>query len=358
MSKFTIRGYREGDEVPIMKLRSLVFNDSKGMDWWIWQHKQNPAGQAYINVAELQDEGKIIGHECYVPLRIKIGDSTGVIAVSVDNMVHPDYRGLGVYKQVRKKARELRHQNRFDFIYNFNNEIAYRINLTMGTKLLYEKAPRWIKPLDIKKFIQRYFTKSRLVAHLFTPIGNVVIKLSDRSGTSPIHTKVREVKEIDDRFDDLWQQASFLHPIMLVRDRAYLDWRYVKKPDASYTIYISEQDGQLLGFIVLKVARNNGLQMGWIADVLTHSKDTPAISDLIAKAIQHFKMVGADIISCTLPLKTYLTSSLRRFGFLFASRWQRGINPITISPITSVYPVSFLLNPNNWFITRGDSDLI
>jgi hypothetical protein len=328
------------------------------MDWWMWQHKQNPAGQAYINVAELQGEENIIGHECYVPLRIKIGDSIGLIAVSVDNMVHPDYRGLGVYKQVRKKARELRHQNRYDFIYNFNNDIAYRINLPMGTKLLYEKAPLWIKPLDIEKFIHKYFANSRFIAHLFTPIGKVIIKLGDRSGTSPIYSKVSEVKEIDDRFNTLWQQASFLHPIMLVRDRAYLDWRYIKRPDANYTIYISEQNGRLLGFVVLRVTQNNGLQMGWIADILTHSPDMQIVSDLIDQAVKYFKMLGVDTIMCTLPLKTYLTSSLRRFGFLFASKWQRGINPITISPITSAYPESFLLNPNNWYLTRGDSDLI
>ncbi len=356
----TIREYRDGDEASIMKLRGLVLSSPKDIDWWVWQHKLNPAGEAQIAVAELKGEGEIVAHECLMPLKMKIGANVGLVATSIDNMVHPDYRGRGIYKKVRNKMSELTQKSDIQFIYNFTNEIAARINLkmgAMGAKLLFKRIPVWIKPIRLESIIATYF-KNKILTFVFTLSGNGILKLITRSSNYQVNSNIREVKAIDERFDALWEKVSTQHKIMLVRDRAYLNWRYVKKPDAEYTIYISEDDEQLLGYIILRNVKYNGIKIGWVCDMMTISKESSAAMDLITKAIQHFKTEITDIILFTLPQKTNQVLSLHKHGFIFASRWQRGLNPITISPIASAYPESFLLNPNNWYLTRGDSDLI
>ena len=355
---FIIREYREGDEVSILKLRGLVLSGSKSIDWWMWQHRQNPAGPAIITVAQSEYGSGIIGHECVVPLRIKVGENTSLSGTSIDNMVHPDYRGLGVYKQIRQKVDELVKQGNIQFLYTFTNQVAYYINLKIGSRSLFKKTPLWVKPLRMENNVSRYLGGNGIPSWLLTVTGRGFIKFTTRSENYKVRTQVKEIKEVDERFDSLWEQASSHHKIMMVRDRAYLDWRYIKRPDANYTIYISEQGNQLLGYIVVRIIEDNGLQIGWITDILTSSKETPASTDLIWRAIQYFRSNEVDLVLCTLPSRAYLAHSLRRQGFLFASRWQKAISAVTVKLITPKYDESFITNPHSWYITRGDTDLI
>jgi hypothetical protein len=358
MSKFVIREYKDGDEVSIMKLRGLVLSGPKDMDWWQWQHKQNPAGHVSIFIAESEKSHEIVGHNCDLPLRMKVNNEVCQAMTAIDAMVHPDYRGLGIYSRIRQSLDRISQQKEISLRYSWPNQNMLPINLKMGIKPVFKYVPFWIKPMRPANIVNRYFKKNTALTQLLTTLAKGVIKIADMQKSHQIYTQVREVKEIDGRFDTLWQQASSLHEIMMVRDRAYLDWRYVKKPDADYTIYVSEQDDQLLGYIVLRSVEDNGLKVGWIADILTCSRDTLAAMDLITKAIQHFEAKGEDMILCVMPPRAYLAPRLRKCGFFNVSKLRRGKERINCREFTAKYPESFLHNPNNWFLTRGDSDLI
>jgi GNAT superfamily N-acetyltransferase len=353
-----IREYKEGDEASILKLRGLVLSGSKDMDWWVWQHKLNPAGQAIIAVAEDKDTKGIIGHHNYLPMRLKVGDSTCQMVTTADLMVHPDYRRLGIYRKLRQRLHELSRKKHLQFAYSFPNELAASIRDRLGSGTILKKTPLWVKSLHLNNVLFRYLNINRKFITYASVIGKMALKIADRSRNYQVRTQIREVKIIDERFNSLWQQASSHHMIMLVRDRAYLDWRYIKRPDADYTIYISEQEDQLLGYIVLRTTEENGLKSGWIADILTKDKKDPAAMDLIAKTVQHFKATDTDIILCVMPPKAYLTPILRKHGFILISKWIGSKYPIDYDPFEPTYPETMLTNPNNWYITRGDSDLI
>jgi GNAT superfamily N-acetyltransferase len=328
------------------------------MDWWVWQHRQNPAGEAIITVAEAEDEHNIIGHECLLPLRIKIGSGTYLIANSIDSMVHPEFRGFGIYRQIIQKSIENTKRNAILFTYNFPNKIAYRANKNIGVKPIFKKTPLWVKPLHLRNIASRYTGKNGMGTQLLTVIGKGFLGMLDKSRNYQIHTDIREVKEIDDRFDNLWQQASPHHRIILVRDKAYLDWRYAKKPDADYIIYVSEQGNRLLGYIVLRDIEDKDLKIGWIADILTRHKDTPALMDLVTKAILHFRTQGSDMVLCVMPPRAYLVPSLQKHGFIFISKWRRRISTVRIRESVPNNDKLQLYNSNDWFLTWGDSDLI
>jgi len=290
-------------------------------------------------------------------MQLKVISEVCRAARAADLMVHPNYRGLGIYKQIRKKLFGTAREKHLQLAVSFPNELATSISQRLGSGRIFKKTPLWIKPLNLKNIVTRYLNNDSL-ASLIAAIGKGLVRITNRSIDYEIRTQVREVKEIDERFDYLWKQASSLHEIMLVRDRAYLNWRYVKKPDADYTIYISENDNQLLGYVVLRNLEDNGLRIGWIADMLTSSKDSPASMDLIAEAVKYFKMEKVDAILCVLPQKAYLTYHLQKHGFTLYSRWSRSRYTINYDLFEITYPESTLVNPNNWYLTRGDSDLI
>ncbi len=353
-----IREYREGDEVSILKLRGLVLSSPKDMDWWIWQHKQNPAGHAVFTIAEDEGEREIVGHFGYIPLKFKIESDICLVVAAVDSMVRHGYRGYGIYSQSRQELLKIGGRNNFIFEYSFPNLNMLPINRKYGITPVFQKTPLWVKPLRVRNVVTRYLKNGSILASLITAIGKGLVRITDRSIDCEIRTQVREVKEIDERFDTLWHQASSHHKIMLIRDRAYLDWRYVKKPDADYTIYISEDRDKLLGYIVLRTIVDNGLRIGWIVDILTSYKDNPASIDLLTKAVQYFKAIGIDMVLCVMPPKAYLAASLIKHGFLMISKWRRHKYQIFCEVIIPKYPESLLHNPDNWYLTRGDSDLI
>ncbi len=358
----TIREYREGDEASIMKLRGLVLSGSKDMDWWVWQYKQNPAGQAIIVVAEIEGKKenryRIVGHQSAYPLRIKIENDVHLTVQAIDAMVHPDYRGLGIFNKVRRMTNEIQRRNNIKFGYHFPNEITASAGIRAGAQVVFKKTPLWIKLLHPENLTTKYIKNNRALVALASIASKGLVKLTDRQGNYQIRTQIKEIEEVDERFDDLWQKAFSLHKTMLVRDRAYLDWRYIKKPDANYTIFISEDEGQLLGYIVLRIIEDNGLRIGWIADILTNSRDTPAVMDLIAKGTRYFNNIDMDVVLCVMPPKGYIAPSLKKIGFFTIPRWRKMVYPICIRPYMEEYPKSQLLNPNNWYLTRGDSDLI
>jgi len=231
------REYREGDEISIMKLRGLVLTGSKDMDWWVWQHRQNPAGEAIITIAETEDvknEYRIIGHQASLPLRVKINNDIRYIFTTVDTMNHPGYRGLGIYSELRRMRLEIAKQRNYLFAYSFPNLDMRPINRKQQAKLISKKTPMWIKILKVSNISIKYLSNVGIFTDLVKVVGGGLIRIADRLTNRQIHTEVREIDKIDDRFDILWQQASSHHKIMLVRDRAYLEWRYIKKPDANY----------------------------------------------------------------------------------------------------------------------------
>jgi hypothetical protein len=44
-----------------------------------------------------------------------------------------------------------------------------------------------------------------------------------------------------------------------VRDKEYLNWRYVDVPDVDYTIYLAEEGEEICGYIVLRCVNEEGL---------------------------------------------------------------------------------------------------
>ncbi len=353
-----IREYREGDEVSIMKLRGLVLSGSKDMDWWVWQYKQNPAGEPIIIVAEDGDTNEIVSHFSYIPLRMKIENNIIYAVTSVDLMVHPNYRGLGIYNKSRLKGLGIARQKGYIFEYSFPNLDMLPINRKYGIRPVFKKTPLWVKTLHFDNVVAKYLNNHGILTSFVKAASMGLMRVIDRSRNYQITTQLREINKIDERFDTLWQEASSHHKITLVRDRAYLEWRYIKKPGTEYTIYIAEQDIQLRGYIILRIVEENGLRIGWIVDILTRSKHSLVMMDLIGKAIQYFRMLKIDVILCVIPPSTYLATSIKKFGFLMLSRWRRQEFQIVCVVITPKYHESLLYNPNHWYLTRGDSDLV
>ncbi len=116
--------------------------------------------------------------------------------------------------------------------------------------------------------------------------------------------KVRVITDFDSRFEVFWKEICKENNNVLVeRDLAYLNWRYMKHPEKHYTTYVCEKNGEIVGYVVVNVEKNvsierggtDKLSVGNIIDLLTLPNMTNAAYPLISASCDHFEHERVDI---------------------------------------------------------------
>lgn len=355
--QWEVAEYEPGDEQGIMRLYQLVFGEEMSDDQWRWRYLKNPTGLVTIILAKAG--AQIVGQYALLPVRMKVGADTRVVALSLDTMVHPDYRGQGVFVELARRLYKDVALQGTPLVYGFPNEASHRGFVTgLGWVDLCDRVPLFVRPLSAEGILKGTVANRFLLA-----VGGrsgqmgMSLLLPARRIEVPDGCAIRPVTSFDDRADELWRRASSAFGISLVRDQRYLNWRYVEKPGDSYTILILERAGDVLGYVVLKSVERFGLRIGFVVDLLA-VPDQPSISRcLISEAVECFRKAQRAIISCLMLKHSPYIQALRANGFLFLpARLHPQEMYVGVRRNTEEYAAELITNPSNWYITWGDHD--
>jgi predicted N-acetyltransferase YhbS len=356
-TNWVMRPYQDGDEAAISELYQLVFGEELDIPRWKWRYKENPVGLITIVLAE--DKSGLVGQYALHPIRMKIGNSTRIAALSLDTMVHPDYRGQGMFIKLARHLYESVVRQGIPLIYGFPNEASHRgFVARLGWVDLCKRVPLFVKPLNMKRILGTKVDNKLflIVGGRFGQAGLSLLYPTIRSEL-PDGCTIQQVRSFDERVDRLWEEASSGLNIILVRDRRYLNWRYVEKPRDSYTIFIAERAEGIVGYIVLKSAAKFGLQIGFVVDLLAVPERPDISRCLVSKAVKYFKEVRMDIVSCLMLKHGPYIRALKANGFLsMPTRFYPQEMYLGAHSNTEEYPAEFITDPNYWYITWGDHD--
>jgi hypothetical protein len=160
------------------------------------------------------------------------------------------------------------------------------------------------------------------------------------------------VPSFDERADRLWTRVSAACECAIVRKHPYLNWRFVARPDVSYTRFVAERGPGMAGYLITRTAERAGLRWGYLVDFFTD--DAAALSALVDAALIDFRRNGASVVSC------YATApEVRRVlhwrGFVSFRRAREAyfVHRV-VSPDPELLPVKDL---RRWFLTMGDGDV-
>ena len=92
---------------------------------------------------------------------------------------------------------------------------------------------------------------------------------------------------------------------MVVRDRAYLDWRFFRRPDATYTMLAATRGADLLGYLVLRRALRDGMPWGYLVDFLVDPESPAVWPMLVREALARFRADGVALVGCLANLPQY-----------------------------------------------------
>lgn len=321
--------------------------DRQEAAFWNWLFKENPEGEGLIYV--LRDGDRVVGHYADVPKRFVVNGREVLGTFSLDMMVHPQYRGgmffrLGLYAVRRTK------ESGYAFltasvIRKWSIEGLRRV----GWRGLFE-LPVLVYPLRFQGIVDRYLHFSPFsllmggIARFF-----YLLLTGMKKQERPEGVEVAEMASLDHRFDQFWDKARSLFPVMGVRDRVFFAWRYLRHPTRNYRIYRATKGGEMKGYIVLRRVSLLQFNSAVIVDLL--ALDPGVLLALVEKGIEQSRREGVDLIGCMLPRHHPYFEDLRRRGFL----------PTPKHFLFLIYPHSedeTILNPGSWYFNWGDTDVI
>lgn len=356
---WSVRPYKDGDEEAILELWKAVYPEKEydreqWLRWWHWMYKENPVGHGRIWVAE--DDGKIVGHYPLIFMMLKVGNQIVKASQNIDQMTHPDYRRQGIALKLGRQALDESEREEVYITIGFANEGSYGVDIKTGWfDICYMQL--MVKVFNVENTVRVKF-KNKFAARLFATGAKLALLALSRRRKTPFFDglTITQVSSFDERINEFWTKVSSQFQIMVVRNKDYLNWRYVAIPDVNYLIYIAEKTGQIYGYLVLRCLQQDDVKAGRIFDILAQSEEIAQC--LVSKAVEHCEREKVDFIiinGSMIANKIYL-KSLRKNGFI-AIPFIKGGRFIAYSSSPHISK-DFLRNPENWLVQMGDSDTI
>lgn len=320
-SAFEVRFYRPGDEEGMLRVLQASFprwpdveTDVPPIDHLRWKIENAPEPAATHIIAEA--DGRVIGCRISLLQRVRHGSTFGLARTDIDNAVAPDWRGKGVNAAITSFIVDV---SKADIVMTSTLvETIRRVDASLGHRRL----------------------RNRL-AYMHC----------DLTAAPPRpDTTVKQLERFDERFDRFIARAAAPFDLIATPDVTRLNWRYCDPAGGKGTVFYTELDGEITGFIAIRISRGEGV----IAYLLVLPDRHDLVRTLTLAGLARLHAAGIQDIRCALPEHHPYRAVLKDAGF---SRNGNRV-PFTARPRVGEPELTFLEkeSPIHWML--GDTDLI
>lgn len=285
MSRAFIRAADLSDIPGIWSLCSTYFDEYRGStlkdfhDLCLYRWRDNPARTDAHPFGWILETGerKIVGFLGLVPMRVQVGDRVVTAASGTSWVVDVAYRsyGLDLYKKYMSWG------DRYLLLDTTAGPIASQFHQRL--KMGMEPIPR--------ESSQKLIWILNPVRYLIRKIWRTFMRNAEKG--LPSVEEVEQVFAFTEEFDVFWNEMRSELGVTVVRDRAYLTWRFLKKPKLSGRSFVftnKNEKGDLLGYLVLQQGgyMNRPSDHFVITDMVFRKSEGPAFQ-LFLKALSFVK---------------------------------------------------------------------
>ena len=356
----TVRPARPEDEPAIGALLDRAFDRPRPLEQrrklWRWRYAENPARTENIPGFLVADRaGDVVGVHGLMPLRMKVGDAQLIAGCSCDLAADPNAGAAGMRLKLAAMSPELSPLH----ISTSANAAANRITLALGGRETPGGARKLIKPLRLSGLLRRALAPR--LGSLAAPLAMVarpvdwILALARRLGPLPPlpETAVETVDRFDSRFDRFWHRFAEDCTVVVLRDAAYLNWRYADYPfDGVQSVALS-RDGEILGLAVWhRSVDEDGLMFSALLELMVPAGEGRVAERLLAEVMRRADRTGSHYLIAR-TCDEFLGRLMLRQGFLSRN--------LPFSPVTYKINVdgldAMLAEPGNWYRSLGDGDV-
>ncbi len=316
-----IYSYSEGDEYDIINLLKICFKEwnlyEDPINYWKWKWIDAPGG---YNIIFIKQDEKIVAITHIMYLKTKVGNSILKTSYSDDLATHPDYRGKGLYKELRDLIDNEEPSKGSKIIFSINTHPAtIYSNLKRGRVVI----PYKIEQMTLIKKTYLHFKKLNLNHSTLYSIGFSLFKLLNiirnifKGFKHDINNnyRINKITHFDNKYDDFWDIIKEDYLLIGLKNSEFLNWRYSDIRGGNHKIYEISDNDKILGFMILEIRDNNGYKTGYILELLS-LKDR---EDVIIHLLENLKKEMLELEINTINFKTTskkMIKLLDKFGFI------------------------------------------
>jgi len=270
-----IRSAKESDKEQVLMLLNDVFSKQQRLEYkrddayWNWKFKASVYGPSILTVAE--DEGEIIGVDHLWPWVFCFKGELLKSVQPCDASVHKDYRGGGLFKQMRRFGLNEAEKKGTRLAFNFPNENSLPGNRSLGAAYM-GKITWWVRILKPAHLVASKLFDLKRVHFILPKEYRLETEYLDR---------LSGMNKPDERF------------IQIHRPPGFHQWRYSNHPTRTYGM-VKIRDGNKETALIFTVVQNGARLEMVIVDFVGNICSKKMI---IKSMVQAAKKLNADFIA-------------------------------------------------------------
>ncbi len=324
--------------------------DARGL---AWRYDENPHGRAISFAQRHATAGLVSGYACTPRRAVPAGDESraALVGETGDVMTHPSWRKRGLFSALDRAAMAESRRLGWPVVFGLPNRRSAHIFLELG----WER----VGTLRAWTFVLRADAAARTERAKEGRIRGWLTPLAARAGRSA-RTKLAAGKPLLARplsafpraVESLSRAVEPRFALMVRRDAAYLDWRFLRSPSGLHRSFGLYAQDEFEGYVVVQVPRP-GSAIGYLVDVL--ARDDDSVDAAILTGLAALESAGASVVQATAIDGSWWSTRLSGSGF----QAPRPANHLTaiVHVHDRAHPLALAaLSPKRWYLTDGDRD--
>lgn len=248
MDKLTVKPYEFDRNDEVLSLLHRVFNPWDGdASYFSWKYEElNVADCPFPRGWIIEQDGKIVAFNGYLPRKIKVGERTVWALQSFDTVTDPDCRGRGLFGQLQQLIYQEVKKAGIPWLYGWTSEIGFKVFTKKVGWTIWGKQRFRMRVLDPAWFLQPKL-KSMLLAKIASPLMN--LRFRSTPPDPKWQGRVCGETEFPDGTEELFEKWATKFDLIAIRDREYLNWRMIN-PLTKQRLICAYEDNQLVGYLV------------------------------------------------------------------------------------------------------------
>ncbi len=305
-----------------------MYDEARANSLWLWRHG-----------------GRVEGQQGAIRTELRVGGEPLTLAWALDLMVSPEHRKRGVGAVLPALVAERAQVVAGTEVSAAAQQALLRAGWTdLGT------LRQWVRPVRPRPLLTERV--GALAARVVSVPAGIALRAYGELHAA-LHRSVRLVPltDFDSRADDVWARCAAAWPVITLRDRSWLTWRWDACPrrDGLAAFWL-ERSGQMVGWVVTRTRAHRGNQAAFVVDFLCLPEELPALFALVVAELGRRPITAVYCLARAPGLDRALTLS----GFL-----PRDSGLATMVNASNAPPPlrARLEDPAQWFLTAADSDL-
>lgn len=356
--------YSMDDTEDCLRLLRKIRGDSEraAAAYQAWQCQRSPAGAAIATLRREVETGGLIGQAVTIPVNVRLSGKVRTAGLFLNPVADPGYQDRDIFSGLLRDVCALSVEEGIAFSYGLPDRLFYSTFVNKAAFRDIGSVSLLIRPLNPERLALK--TTHSVVLGKTASIARKIWRTPPLAPPQegPPGLEIAEVSSFDDSFAVFWDRVQHRFPVMVVRDPAYLNWRFVDVPTREYTIYAARSDGYIRGFAVLRAAPLGEFSAGLIVDLVVEASAEGRVAGrlLIDQAYSYSKDHDLDLVASLALRHTDEFRLLRSRGFWVCPKF---LQPQPFRLVVRCHdeeasPSRLAYDLRNWFVTMGDYDAV